>query len=644
MTNQQPELPLHWLPEVIDFNAELASIFATANPRDRWEALVALSGRRLDFIQTIKLDRALSKLETLLDVPASARMKVALIGSSTLDHLIPGIRIGALRRGLLVEAWLAPYGQWRQEILDSTSGLQAFKPDAVLLSIEATALVPELPLDTSAEEVAAVINTKVDEIVALWRVVKEQLGATLIQQTVLSTATPIFGHFERLVPASRGSVAAHFDFKLVDAAAKESVLLLDLRTAALSVGCQTMTNLMLWHHAKQEIAPTATPWVGDQIGRILAATRGLSKKLLVLDLDNTLWGGVIGDDGLEGIVLGQGSATGEAYVAFQRYVKSLSERGVILAVSSKNETAIVEAAFNDHPEMVLRQSDIAALEASWGDKPTALRKIARDLNVGLDSLVFFDDNPVERDLMRQTLPMVAVPEVPEAVERYIACLGDAGYFEAVAFTGDDRQRTTQYKANSRRRELEASTTDLEGYLRSLEMRLTVSSFAPVDVPRITQLINKTNQFNVTTRRYSEAEVTSIMSNPNALSFAARLDDCFGSNGIISIVFGHLITRDNVCVFDIDTWLMSCRVLGRSVESALLAVVASTTRRAGAERMIGHYRPTSKNMIVQDLFPRLGFTAVEGPPLRDETIWEYDLNGMSEEAPNYFSLAVDLEPV
>ncbi len=642
MTHPQIDLSLHWLPGPGDFNKNLAAALGNEDVHERWEALVALGGRRLDFLQTIKLDRALARAEASLDLPQRARMKVALIGSATLDHLVPGIRIGALRRGLLVESWLAPFGQWRQEILDPASGLYQFAPDAVFLSLDARALVPDIPLGASADEVAERLDARIEEIVSLWRTAKERLGAAIIQQTVLPTEPPMFGHFERLVPASRGAVAAQFDYRLVNAAGREGVILLDLRAAALEVGAQSMTNLMLWHHAKQEIAPTAVPWVGDQIGRILAAMRGLSKKVLVLDLDNTLWGGVIGDDGIEGIVLGQGSAAGEAYAAFQRYVKGLSERGVILAVSSKNDAAVAEAAFGNHPEMVLKRQDIAAFEASWGDKPAALRRIAQDLNVGLDSLVFFDDNPAERELVRQTLPMVAVPEVPEAVEQYIACLGEAGYFEAVAFTADDRQRTEQYAANSRRKQLEASTTDLQGFLRDLHMRLAVLPFRPVDVPRIAQLINKTNQFNVTTRRYTEAEVAGMMNDPSTLTFSARLDDCFGSNGIVSIVIGRIVAQEGARALDLDTWLMSCRVLGRCVENAVLAVVADTARQAGIERLIGHYRPTPKNGMVRDLFPRLGFKPVAEGAGGDETLWEFILADQVIAMPEYFSLLTTAE--
>jgi FkbH-like protein len=542
----------------------------------------------------------------------------------------------------LADIWVAPFSQWQQEILNPESGLSRFRPDAVLVCLDSRALTPNLPFGATRDEVAIEIDTRVEELTGLWRTMRERLNAAVIQQTVLPVDPPLFGHFERLTPASPGAVAAQLDHKLVEAAAAEGILLLDLRAAALAIGSVGFVDPMLWHHAKQEIAPPAMPWAGDQVGRILAAIRGLSKKVLVLDLDNTLWGGVIGDDGLDGIVLGQGSATGEAYVSFQAYVKRLSERGVILAVSSKNEQAIAEAAFRDHPDMVLRRDDIAAFEASWGDKPTAVKQIAKDLNVGLDSLVFFDDNHAERELMRRTLPEVAVPEVPEAAERYAECLADAGYFETVSFTTDDRKRTEQYTANMRRKQLETSTTDMNGFLRDLDMRLTVLPFRAVDVPRIAQLINKTNQFNLTTRRYTEAEVTAIMDDPSILAFSARLDDRFGSNGIISVVIGRLVRHEGGIALDIDTWLMSCRVLGRSVEQALLAVVAEAARDAGASRLIGRYRPTPKNAMVSTLYQTLGFERLEGAGATEEAVWQLPLGATSLATPTFIDLVTNAE--
>jgi FkbH-like protein len=329
----------------------------------------------------------------------------------------------------------------------------------------------------------------------------------------------------------------------------------------------------------------------------------MSYKCLVLDLDNTLWGGVIGDDGLEGIVLGQGNAVGESYVAFQQYAKALTQRGVVLAVCSKNDEANALAPFAQHPEMVLKRNDIAVFTANWQDKASNLRNIAEQLNLGLDSLVFADDNPAERALIRQELPMVAVPEMPEDPADYVETVAAAGYFETIAVTEEDRARAQQYQANAAREAAKSSATDMPAYLRSLEMKLLWRKFDRVGLARITQLLNKTNQFNLTTRRYTEAEVLAILQKPNTLTMQLRLTDRFGDNGIIGLLIGDLNSRKMLVM---DTWLMSCRVLGRQVEEATLNVLAEQAKIMGADGIEGVYLPTKKNGMVRDHYQRLGF--------------------------------------
>jgi FkbH-like protein len=322
----------------------------------------------------------------------------------------------------------------------------------------------------------------------------------------------------------------------------------------------------------------------------------------VLDLDNTLWGGVIGDDGLEGIRLGQGSAIGEAYVEFQTYVRDLGRRGVILAVCSKNDAEQARLPFERHPDMVLKLQDIACFVANWSDKAGNIRTIAEQLNIGIDSLVFADDNPFERNIVRRELPMVAVPELPEDPALYSQCIADAGYFEALQLTPEDFERGGQYRANMARESVRASHTDLEGYLRSLDMELRWQPFDRVGMQRIVQLINKTNQFNLTTRRYTDSEVLSIMNMPGALTLQLRLVDQFGDNGIIGIVIG----TPQHDLMNLDVWLMSCRVLGRQVEQATMNIVASESLRLGAGRLVGQYLPTKKNGMVREHYGKLGF--------------------------------------
>jgi FkbH-like protein len=346
---------------------------------------------------------------------------------------------------------------------------------------------------------------------------------------------------------------------------------------------------------------------GDLVARILAAKQGRSYKCLVLDLDNTIWGGVVGDDGVEGIVLGQGSALGEAYVAFQQYARELSRRGVILAVCSKNDEASALEPFDRHPEMVLKRADIASFAANWSDKANNIRAIAQELNVGLDSLVFIDDSPFERDLVRRELPMVAVPEVVDDPTYFATTIADAGYFEALSVTDEDRERTNQYRDNRDREISRASATDLDSYLRSLDMRLHQRRFDRVGLRRVVQLINRSNQFNLTTRRYTEDEVRAVMDDPGAFGLQLRLIDRFGDNGVIAIVIGRLQGDGDLYI---DTWLMSCRVLGRQVEQATLILIAQEAERLGAHRLIGHYIPSKKNGMVENHYAKLGFTVID----------------------------------
>jgi FkbH-like protein len=389
-------------------------------------------------------------------------------------------------------------------------------------------------------------------------------------------------------------------------AEEEGVDILAVDDRARQDGVRSWYDAGLWYRAKQEVGHAAAPMYGDLVGRWLAAKQGRSFKCLVLDLDNTIWGGVIGDDGVEGIELGQGSPLGEAYVAFQDHARELSRRGIILAVCSKNDEANALEPFEKHPDMVLRRGDIASFVANWSDKAGNIRAIAEELNIGLDSLVFVDDNPFERNLVRQELPMVAVPEVSDDPASYPFTLADAGYFEGLAVTEEDRERTGQYQGNKARNALKASATDLPAYLRGLEMQLVVKGFDRVGLRRIVQLINKSNQFNLTTRRYTDEDVVGVMADRNAFGLQLRLLDRFGDNGVIAIVIGRLQPNKDLLI---DTWLMSCRVLGRQVEPTTLNLIAREAAKLGARRLVGEYIPTRKNGMVKDHYAKLGFTVM-----------------------------------
>jgi FkbH-like protein len=604
-------LGLSWLPEMPAWSAELKTL-ADADDVAAWAKLVGLANSRMDFIRTIRLDRA--RQTRLGDEPpaglAAIPVRLAVLGSSTLTHLLPAIRVAALRRGIWFTTYEADFGQYLQELADPCSNLHRFRPNTVLFAFDAAHLMRNADPAMNAAEADAALQATLAHLTECWHLARDVFRCPVIQQAALSIFPPLLGNNEHRLPGSPARMTAVLNTALRDASEREGVDLLALDARVATDGLAAWYDPTLWHRAKQEVSPAAAPLYGDLVARMIAARQGRSYKCLVLDLDNTLWGGVIGDDGLEGIVLGQGSALGEAFVALQSYAKSLSRRGVILAVCSKNDEANALLPFDQHPEMVLKRGDISCIAANWDDKAANIRAIAKQLNIGLDALVFVDDNPFERNLVRRELPMVAVPEVPADPALIPMCLADAGYFESLAVTDEDRERTSQYQANLARAKLEGSATDLPSYLRSLEMRLLWRRFDRVGLQRIVQLINKSNQFNLTTRRYTEEDALAVMDDPLAFGLQLRLLDRFGDNGVIAIVIGRQSADGDVLI---DTWLMSCRVLGRQVEEATLSLAVAEAGKLGARRLIGEYIPTAKNGMVKDHYNKLGFTFLAETP-------------------------------
>jgi FkbH-like protein len=622
---------LAWLPKHPDLPAALRVAQCEKDAGARLKSLLALTGYRRDFVATARLDRLFLEAAKQAGSPAATNgllpIRLAILASHTIDHLVPAIRVSGLQRGLSPSIEVAPYGSYRQMLLRVDAGMKAFAPQYILLALDAQNSFVTLPLDADDKQVSEAVSAFVADLRHLWRQARERYGAQVVQQTYVAEPTSLFGSYDGLVPGSPTALVDRVNASIRAAAREEGVLLIDVGWHLASrIACGEIVDPIRWHQAKQLINPIFSPAYGDLVARVIAAAAGKSRKCLVLDLDNTLWGGVVGDDGLEGIKLGQGSAEGEAFTAFQRYLCLLAARGIILAVCSKNEMDVAESAFREHPEMALKRSDIAAFVANWEDKAGNIRRIAQLLNIGSDSMVFVDDNPAERDIVRRELPEVAVPEMTEDVAYYPSLLSAAGYFEAASFTADDVMRVRSYVQNAERQALLDHATDMDGYLKSLEMRLSVKTIDRIDLGRSTQLINKSNQFNLTTRRYTEADIERITGDAGALSLCLRLKDRFGDNGLISVIIARpdpAWPRDE---FVIDTWLMSCRVLGRGVEAASLNVLASQALHRGARSLIGEYRPSAKNRMVEEHYSKLGFVPALPPPdaSKDATYWRFDL--------------------
>lgn len=604
-------IDLAWLPDDPEWRVRFKAL---PEESGRWEALVALARTRMDFMRTNQIDRR------LVETPSAAepKLKFALLGSSTIDQLLPAIRVSGLRRGIRVETYTPRYGQFRQAVLDSSSTFHAFAPDTVLFSLDARTLVGEVVLEDA--EAAALIDRRVAEVGAWWEAARGSSDRLVLHQALLPIFPLLLGNVEQRLPGSPAAMVRTLNARLRDLADQRGVDIIALDEQIAIDGINAWYSPALWHRAKQEISPAAAPMFGELVLRIIDARRGRASKCLVLDLDNTLWGGVIGDDGLEGIAIGQGHAEGEAFLAFQTYAKSLAARGIILAICSKNDEANALEPFEKHADMVLRRPDIAAFVANWEDKATNLRRIAAELNISLDALVFADDNPFERNIIRRELPMVAVPELPDDPSRYAETIAAAGYFEGVTVTAEDRARGRLYQAERERRALEVEATDLAGYLASLDMTLVWGRLDALSIPRVTQLANKTNQFNLTTRRYTEGEIKSIANDPDTFGLHLRLTDRFADHGIIGVVLGRRVDD----AFELESWLMSCRVLGRGVEEATFALVVEEARRLGGSRLIGTYIPSAKNGMVREHYSRLGFTLID-ETAGGETRWQLNID-------------------
>jgi FkbH-like protein len=608
---------LAWLPRPpADFRQRCRAAAEAAEPG---RALAALARHALDENQLRRLAAAYeSAVARGASLGPLVPFTLAVLGNATLEPLVPALVASAVRHGVALRCIEADFAQTVQEALSSDSAVNRARPDAVLLALDHRGVPLSAPLGDAAAAAAAVADA-VRFVDAVRDSLRRNGGALSIVQTIASPAEPRFGSLDRSVPGTARHLTEAFNAALAAAVAASEDVLFDVAALAETVGLGAWHSPKQWNVAKLSFDARFLPLYADHVARIIAALRGKSRRCLILDLDDTVWGGVIGDDGLEGIVLGQGDATGEAFLEMQRAALALRERGVVLAVSSKNDDSVARSAFANHPDMLLREDHIAVFQANWNDKATNIAAIARDLSLGLDAMVFVDDNPVERNLIREMLPEVAVPELPEDPALYARTLAAAGYFEATAFSDEDRKRGDFYRDNARRVALQAQVGDLDAYLASLAMTITFQPFDPTGRVRITQLVNKSNQFNLTTRRYTEAEIAAFECDPSLLTLQVRLADIFGDNGMI----GVMICRPRgIDAWEIDTWLMSCRVLGRGVETMVLRELIAQARTRSVRRLIGVYVPTARNGMVRDHYPKLGFAAL-GEDSSGTTTWELD---------------------
>lgn len=585
---------------------DAALAIETERPREALGWLRRLGDDTGDFTAWKGAVALLDRHAALAADMSKRHVRLAVLGSYTTDQLTELLRLSAFRFGVHVATYQAGFDQYRQEILDERSGLYAFDPDVVLIAVHEGVL--DLPTLSPAPDGA--VAAAADDWTELWRLIRERSGARIIQHNFVTRLDGVLGHLAAGLPEARNSMITDLNRRLGERAAA-GVSLVDCEAISAHLGKAIWFDDRYWHLSKQAVSLAALPTLARHTAAVLAAQLGLTRKVLVLDLDDTLWGGTIGDDGLDGIVLGSGSAAGEAFVAFQRYCKALADRGILLAVCSKNDGAIARLPFRDHPAMELAEDDIAMFVANWLPKPDNLRTIADRLNLGLDALVFVDDNPAEREIVRQLVPEVEVlPISPDPAARVAEVAGSL-LFEPAAITDEDRDRTARYRALVEAEDLRSESPTLESFYRGLGMRAYLAPINDVDLARVVQLLGKTNQFNLTTRRHGDEAVRRFMADPDTVHFTVRLEDRLADHGLIAVV---IATTDGDAL-DIDTWAMSCRVIGRTVERTILAELVAEAQHRGLDEIRGTYLPTDRNGLVADLYPDLGFERVASSAAR-----------------------------
>ncbi|MGY5879869.1 MAG: HAD-IIIC family phosphatase [Candidatus Thorarchaeota archaeon] len=588
----------------------------------------------------LNLWSAYKKIQALnLPAPEDATniVRLAVIGSTTLEPLAACLDVKTRLEGFHVETFVGGFNTYRQEVLDISSDLYKAKPDVVVLSIDAWSILDKMFLSNfvrmSIKERHEVQTELVENVYSVVSKLESETSALIL---VNNFVIPIFTPLGVVDNKQKIGLKRFFESAnnlLADKLEKSSRgFLVDLENIAGAFGKSRMVNWNTWYRGSIPFSDDFTPILADEYIRYVRALKGRTKKCIVLDLDNTLWGGIIGEDGIAGIKLGN-TAPGIEYVEFQRSLLSLYNRGVILAVCSKNNLDDALKVFREHPSQVLKEEHFAAMRINWQNKAANIAELANEINIGLDSMVFLDDNPAERAQVSQVYPEVLVVDMPKNPRLYREMIENLNVFDVLSLTGEDMARGEMYVSKRKRTEVEQSATSMEDFLRTLDLKVRINEVTDFDTPRVVQLIGKTNQFNLTTRRYTDAEVSDFRKSDDVAVYSMAVHDRFGDEGVVGVA----IVKKKDGDWWIDSFLMSCRVIGRSVETAFLAKIVADARKADAARIIGEYIPTKKNPPASDFYERHGFgmPATSGDNV---TSWILNLNEQTIDIPEWIELA------
>jgi FkbH-like protein len=529
-------------------------------------------------------------------------IKVAVLGDTATQFLCETLRGMGYERGFHLQIWEADFDQIERQIQDPASELYEFKPEIVIVFQSAHKLLGKYNKLT-AEGQMALATSELEAIEHNYVTLTGQIATKVIFYNYTEIDDAVFGNFASKTPSSFLFQLRKLNYELMLLAAKHPGLhLCDISTIQNQVGKATFFQTSVYINTEMVLSVDVLPQVASKTLDLIGALHGKGRKCVILDLDNTLWGGVIGDDGMENIQLGS-LGIGKAFSEFQYWLRKLKNRGIILAVCSKNTEAVAKEPFEEHPDMVLELEDIAVFVANWGNKVDNIMQIQSVLNIGFDSMVFIDDNPFERNLVRENIPEICVPEMPEDPADYLEYLYTLNLFETASFSEEDERRTELYKIESQRKAVQQKFTNEDDFLKSLHMLSQVEVFNKFNAPRVAQLSHRSNQFNLRTHRYSETDINGMISSENHYTFAFSLEDKFGDNGLICVII--LQIEDTRTLF-IDTWFMSCRVLNRGMEHFVLNEITNFAREKEFAFVKGEYIPTLKNAMVKDHYLNLGF--------------------------------------
>lgn len=535
--------------------------------------------------------------------------RMALVGDTATQFLATALRGEAISRGYDLDLFEAEYNQVERQFLDPTSELYSFDAQYIVL-FQSTHKLGEYHSQLSETEQIQLADNRLAFIASVCD--NPQLeGKKIICMNYPEIEDTVFGSYANHVESSLTWQVRKLNYGLMQLARDHANLFVcDLAGLQNKIGRDRMFASNVYVNTEMVLSVDALPYVASRTIDIVSALRGQFKKCLILDLDNTVWGGVIGDDGLEGIQLGHGLGIGKAFTEFQMWVKKLKQRGIIICVASKNDEKTAKEPFGKHPDMVLKLDDIAVFMANWETKVDNIRAIQQVLNIGFDSMVFLDDNPFERNMVRENIPGITVPELPEDPGEYLEFLYGENLFETVSYSGLDKDRTKQYQVEAQRVSLQKTFANEADFLKSLNMVSEVSGFTRFNTPRVAQLSQRSNQFNLRTIRYTEADIETMASDEDTIDLSFTLEDKFGDNGLIAVV---IMKRQDAETLFVDTWFMSCRVLKRGMENFTLNTMVECAKEKGFKRIVGEYLPTPKNKMVEQHYPNLGFVKKEGVP-------------------------------